>query len=309
MKILVTGGAGFIGSHLVEGLLESGHEVKVLDNLSTGNIENLSECEGKSSFQFIKGDIRDRVDVESAVRGVDVIFHEAAITSVPVSVDNPELTREVNVEGTLKLLQEALDQCVDRFVFASSCAVYGEVDDLPINEESSLDPLSPYAESKLKGEEKCKEFDQKGLETVMLRYFNVYGPRQGEGSYSGVITKFFDRVEKGEAPIIFGSGKQTRDFVYVRDIVRANILAMKKKDISGEVFNVGGGVSVSINELCRTILDITGNSEMDPIYEEARPGDIMHSRADLSKSSEMLDYESEVSIEEGLREVSEEYEF
>lgn len=219
------------------------------------------------------------------------------------------MTRDVNIQGTLNLLEEALNGGVKRFVFASSCAVYGEVDDLPIGEDNLPDPLSPYAESKLVGEEKCREYGLEGLETVILRYFNVYGPRQGESRYSGVITKFFDRLEKGKPPIIFGSGKQTRDFVYVEDIVRANVLALKKEGVSGEAFNVGGGASVSINELCGIILDITGNSDMEPIYEEARAGDILHSRADLTKSSEILGYSPKTSIEEGLKEVLKEYEF
>ncbi len=305
MKVLVTGGAGFIGSHLAERLLDEGYEVNVLDNLSSGDIENLDNCIDRSDFRFIEGDLRNKEDVREALKDVDAVFHEAAITSVPFSVENPELTEEVNVKGTVNLLEECEEHGVEKFVFASTCAVYGDPDYLPLDEEASPDPTSPYAESKLLAEEKI--LDRTGLNPVIFRYFNVYGLRQGGGSYAGVIPKFLDRLAEGKAPIIFGDGEQTRDFVYVGDVVRANIEALESEDVVGEIFNLGSGKSVSINELCDILLEVTGNEDVEPDFESSREGDIKHSSSDISKINEKLDFEPEFSLREGLSKLVEKY--
>lgn len=302
MKILVTGGAGFIGSHLVDKLLEDGHNVKVLDNLHTGDIENVKRHNDSSSFQFLEGDVRNRKVIREAVQGVQAVFHEAAITSVPASVENPDLTREVNLEGTENLLDESLSEGVEKFIFASTCAIYGEAEKLPISENSKTKPDSPYAESKLKAENKVKNIQEKnGLDTVIFRYFNVYGPRQKGGRYAGVINKFLERLTNNQPPIIYGDGEQTRDFIYIKDIVKANMLGLEKKEISGEEFNVGTGKAVTINRLCNILLDLMGKTELEPVYRETRPGDIRHSMADLSKVSKDLGFRPEFSLEEGLR--------
>ncbi|KXA94355.1 hypothetical protein AKJ37_07685 [candidate division MSBL1 archaeon SCGC-AAA259I09] len=310
MKILVTGGAGFIGSHLVDQLLSEGHEVKVLDNLHSGNVDNLKQHREDPSFRFIKGDIRDDSDVRKAVKGVEAVFHEAAITSVPISVENPELTWEVNVDGTLNLIEKSLAEDVERFVFASSCAVYGEAEDLPIGEDSKLKTASPYAESKIAGEEKIlQKQEEQGLNPIIFRYFNVYGPRQGGGRYAGVITKFLKRLDNGEPPIIFGDGEQTRDFVYIKDIVNANLLALEKRQTRERIFNVGFGEEVSINKLCEMLLKLTGKSDLEPVYKEARSGDIRYSRADLTRIRKDLEYNPKIPLKEGLRKLIEKCEF
>lgn len=306
METLVTGGAGFIGSHLVDELLARGHEVKVLDNLHSGSLQNIRNHMENPSLQFLKSDIRNKTEVEKAIRGVDVVFHEAAITSVPTSVKDPQLTEEVNLEGTRNLLKQSLAEGVERFIFASTCAVYGEAENLPIKENSQLKPISPYAESKLAAEKECIKFTkQERLKTVILRYFNAYGPRQGGGKYSGVISKFIERSETGETPIIYGDGKQTRDFVYVKDIVKANLLSLDKREAVGQVFNVGSGKGISIKELLKTILELTERSEIKPVYEDPRANDIRHSEADLSKINKKLGYEPQTSLKEGLKELIE----
>lgn len=303
---MVTGGAGFIGSHLVDGLLLKNHEVAVLDNLYSGNVQKLRKYEKNSSFKFFEGDIRNEEDVEKAVEGTDVVFHEAAITSVPLSMKKPELTEEVNVEGTVNLLEKCEETGVRKLVYASTCAIYGDVENLPVSEDSPPKFNSPYAKSKFIGEKKCREFENEGdLETVILRYFNVYGPGRGGEKQGGVIYRFLKRLDKGKPPVIYGDGNQTRDFVYVEDVVRANILALKNKGISGQAFNIGSGRAISINELLATLLDVTGLNELEPTYEESRSGDIRHSRADLSKATKELDYTPTISLEEGLRKLVE----
>lgn len=279
--------------------------MKVLDNLYSGDYEKLKNYEDNPSFQFIEADVREKNEVENALVEIDAVLHEAAITSVPESVKNPELTREVNIKGTENLLEKSLEKGVERFVFASSCAVYGDPEELPIGEESSVDPESPYAESKLVGEKKCKEYSQQGLETVILRYFNVYGPGQSGGRYAGVISKFLDRLEERKPPIIYGDGNQTRDFVHVSDVVEANLLSLNTEAISGQVFNIGTGKSVSINKLCDTLLELTGNDDINPVYGDERTGDILHSRADIEKARKNLDYSPEIGLKEGLKTIIE----
>ncbi len=298
MKALITGGAGFIGSHLVEKLVGKGWTVRVLDDLSNGRTANLDSTSGK--FEFLEGSITDKSVVEKAVSGIDCIFHEAALVSVAESVTNPEKTREVNVEGTRNILEAALASGVSRVVFASSAAVYGDANP-PIPEDAALNPLSPYGESKAEGEKLMKEFSGKGLETVMLRYFNVYGPRQDPKSpYSGVITRFINKMLAGENPAIYGDGNQTRDFIYVEDVMEANVLAAEKSGISGESFNIGTGLPVTVNQLEGLLSELTDYGG-EPEYAEKREGDIYDSYADVSKAEKILGFKASVPFEEGLR--------
>jgi len=305
-KALVTGGAGFIGSHLVDRLLSEGFEVVVLDNLSNGSLENIAHHMGRRDFHFVRGDIRNRQLVKRLVKDVDVIFHEAAFVSVPRSVEEPALANEVNVAGTLNLLEACLNSDVERFIYASSSAVYGESEVLPKHEGLTPQPISPYAVSKLAAEHYVRVFyEVYGLKTVSLRYFNVYGPRQRYGPYSGVITIFINRLLRGEPPIIFGDGEQTRDFTNIRDVVEANMLALKSPGAVGEVFNVATGVATTINQLARMLQEITGRQELKPIHTKPRPGDIKHSYADIGKARKILGYQPQVPLRDGLAELVE----
>jgi len=302
MKVLVTGGAGFIGSHLVDKLMLDGHEVVVLDDLSSGSLKNIEHHLDERGFRFVKGDIRHSRTVEKALEGVDAVIHEAAIASVPLSIKNPALTNEVNIFGTLNLLEVSLRVKVKRFVYASSCAVYGAASELPIKEDAPLRPLSPYASSKLAAEEHCRAFYKNhGLETVRLRYFNVYGPRQTAGEYAGVMLKFLEHIRRDQPPIIFGDGEQTRDFVYIDDVVETTLLALNRDGIAGEVFNIGTGEGTTINRLCEIFLKLTGKTHLKPIYMDAKPGDIRHSQADITKAMKLLGYRPKVSLERGVR--------
>jgi nucleoside-diphosphate-sugar epimerase len=257
----------------------------------------------EKGFRFLEGDIRQVRTVEKALDGVDAVIHEAAIASVPFSIKNPSLTNEVNIFGTLNLLEASLRAEVKRFVHASSCAVYGAASELPIREDAPLKPLSPYASSKLAAEEHCKSFyEDYGLETVRLRYFNVYGPRQAAGEYAGVMLKFLERIRRDRPPIIFGDGGQTRDFVYIADVVEATLLALYREGIAGEVFNIGTGEATTINRLCEIFLELAGKPHLKPIYEDAKPGDIRHSQADITKATKFLGYRPKFSLERGVRE-------
>jgi len=306
LKVLVTGGAGFIGSHLVDKLMAEGYEVAALDDLSTGKPENIGQHDKDSKFNFVRGDITKKEDVQKSLENVDAVIHEAALTSVLLSIENPELVKKVNVGGTKTLLDESVNAGIKRFVYASSCAVYGEANELPIREDSATKPISPYGESKLAAEAQCKSFyDERGLEAVCLRYFNVYGSRQTFGPYAGVILHFLERLKAGKPPIIHGDGEQTRDFVHVSDVVQGSLLALTRKEAAGQVINIGTGSATSINQLCGAVLKITGRTDLEPVHEEARPGDIRHSRGDLSKAKEILGYRPRVPLEEGLRELIE----
>jgi len=307
-RILVTGGAGFIGSHLVDHLLTNGFEVTVLDNVSTGRMENLSHLQKRKDFHFIKGDIRDSDLVGKAVKDVDVVFHEAALVSVTRSVENPVLTNDVNVTGTLNLLKACLDAGVKRFVHASSSSVYGETKTLPKHENLVPQPISPYAVSKLAAENYVKVFRQVyGLETVCLRYFNVYGPRQAYGSYSGVITIFINRLMKNQPPVIYGDGEQIRDFTNVQDVVEANMLAMNNEKAAGEVFNIATGEATTINHLAKLLLQIMEKTNLKPVYQGPRPGDIRRSYADVSRARKILGYEPKIALRKGLEKLVEWY--
>ena len=303
MKVLVTGGAGFIGSHVVDKLVLDGHEVVVLDDLSSGSMKNIEHHLDESGFRFVEGDIRQSRTVEKALEGVDAVIHEAAIVSVPLSMENPALTNEVNIFGTLNLLEASLRAKVKRFIYVSSCAVYGDASKLPINEDAPTRPLSPYASSKLAAEEHCRAFHENyGLETVRLRYFNVYGPRQSTNEYAGVMVKFLERIRMDQPPVIFGDGEQTRDFVYVSDVVEATLLALNREGAAGKVFNIGTGEVTTINKLCKIFLELTGKTHLKPIYIDPKQGDIRHSRADITKAMKLLGYRPKVSIERGVRE-------
>jgi UDP-glucose 4-epimerase len=301
MKIVVTGGAGFIGSNLAEELLKK-HEVIVIDNLSTGRIENLNRIIDK--INFIKGSITDLDLLKEAFLGTDTVFHEAAIPSVQRSVDNPIASNEANVEGTLKVLVAARDCNVRKVVYASSSSAYGDTPILPKKEDMKPEPLSPYAISKLAGEYYCRVFSEVyGLKTACLRYFNVYGPRQNpESQYAAVIPRFITRVLANEPPVIYGDGEHTRDFTFVKDVVKANILAMNSQ--AEGVFNIACGKRVSLNELAGKIMEITG-IRLDTIYDEPRQGDVRDSLADITQARREMGYEPGYDLDLGLKETIE----
>lgn len=302
-RVLVTGGAGFIGSHLVDRLLKNGLDVKVIDDLSSGRLDNIQSHVGKSNFCFIKGDVRKRGTVKEALKDVEVVFHAAAFVSVIQSINNPFITNEVNICGTLNLLEESLRSNVKRFILSSSAAVYGQQDKLPVKEDAPLHPDSPYAISKLAAELYAETYCRNyGLETVCLRYFNVYGPRQANGPYAAVITSFMDALARKIPPTIYGDGEQTRDFINVRDVVDANMLAMGKK-CAGEILNVATGSALAINDLLKKLQIIIGGDEIVPIHEAPRAFEIRHSTADIRKAREVLGFKPKVSIEEGLGEL------
>lgn len=298
-KFLVTGGAGFIGSNLCEKLLESGHSVRVLDNLATGKEENLRGF--IDSVEFIRGDIRQPAALEKAAAGMDYIIHLAALGSVPRSVEDPATTHEVNATGTLNVLNAARAAGVKRIVCASSSSVYGDTPVLPKQEDMTPTPLSPYAVSKLTGEHYCKVFHRVyGLETVALRYFNVYGKKQDPNSqYAAVIPRFASALLKGERPTIYGDGEQTRDFTFVDDCNQVNIKACFAGGCQGMHFNVGCGGRVSVNELFRKIRDRIGSS-IEPQYAQARKGDVRDSLASIDKARSIIGYEPAYNIDSGL---------
>jgi UDP-glucose 4-epimerase len=295
-KYVITGGAGFIGSNLAAAL-SGENEVVVIDDLSTGKAANLTGLE----LQLVQGSVTDSELLRKSFAGADCVFHQAAIASVKKSVEDPLRTNLVGIEGSLKVLLAARDAGVSRVVLASSAAVYGSSPELPKWEDMKPEPESPYAVSKLAAEQYAQVFQELyGLETVSLRYFNVFGPRQDPSSeYSGVISRFISALLGGSQPVIYGDGEQTRDFVYVGDVVRANILADSKSSISG-IFNIARGEKISLNALAGMIGEILGR-EVRPRYEEARPADIRHSLADVSKARS-IGYSADYSLEYGLRE-------
>jgi len=297
----VTGGAGFIGSHLVDRLIKEGFEVSVLDNLSTGRMENLMRHLESGGVRLVNADILDRRAVKQALTDVEAVFHLAAITSVPYSIKHPDATRKANVEGTRILLDACLGGNVERFIYVSSCAVYGEPEYLPIDERHPARPVSPYAESKLEAERLCREFQKAyGLKTTIVRPFNVYGPRMKSGMYGGVIARFIERLRLNKPPIIYGDGTQTRDFVHVWDVVNALMLTLNSQKAIGEIFNVASGVATSIDELAKLVMELSGIDGLKPLYRPARNGDIKHSYADVSKAKAKLGYEPKISLKEGI---------
>lgn len=302
MKCLVTGGAGFIGSHLTEELLHRGHEVRVLDNLLTGYTKNLAHFKDNPMFEFIEGSVTDADVVDDATQNIDVIFHHAARVSVPESLEKPAQYHETNATGTLVLLEAARRNHVKKFINVSSSAVYGDTETFPISEKNPIQPHSTYAITKYLQEHYCKMYSKHfGLQTASFRYFNVYGPRQDpKSAYAAAIPKFFLKIQEGNAPVIFGDGKQTRDFVYVKDVVSANIKAMEKDGLAGEVFNISGGQRINIHELATKILKMTGTSG-EPEFSAKRPGDIVHSYADISYAKSELGWIPEWNLDEGLK--------
>lgn len=301
-RVLVTGGAGFIGSNLAEELIRRGARVSIIDNLTTGFRENLDDIKG--DFEFIEGDINDDAALSKAIEGAEIIFHEAALPSVPRSVEDPAETHRVCVDGTFNLLNKARNVGVKRFIYAASSSAYGDQPVLPKVETMLPDPLSPYAAAKLTGEYYCRVFNNVyGLETISLRYFNVFGPRQNPASmYSGVISRFIDALLSNTTPIIFGDGEQSRDFTYISNVVNANIKAAQTNSGFGETINVANGERITLNELLAILKTITEKPHAVAEYQCARGGDVRHSQADNRRAVECLDYSVLVGLEEGLRE-------
>ena len=299
-RYLVTGGAGFIGSHIVDALLRRGARVRVVDDLSTGSEANIAHF--RDRIEFIQGDLADPPICREAVSGVDYILHQAAIPSVPRSIDDPEGTNRANVTATLNLIATASQAKVKRLVFASTCAIYGDAQPVPVAETAGEPPLSPYALSKLMGEQylaMCRRIY--GLSFVSLRYFNVFGPRQDPGSpYSGVISRFLTAVLSSCRPTLFGTGEQTRDFVFVENVVHANLLACHAEGVAGQVINVGSGKSQSLLAVLQTLAELTG-VQIVPEHQPPRTGDIRHSLASIDRAKSLLGYEIQVNFEEGLR--------
>jgi nucleoside-diphosphate-sugar epimerase len=299
VKVLVTGGAGFIGSNLVEALVDRGDDVRILDNFSTGSRTNLEGLEA----EILEGELRSYERVHAAVRGVDVVFHLGALGSVPRSVQDPLTSSAVNVEGTLNVLLAARDENVRRVVFASSSSIYGSAGELPRTEEMAPDPISPYGVAKLAAERYCVSFSRvyDQFETVVLRYFNVFGPRQSPRSqYAAVVPLFITRIASGEPIVVYGDGEQSRDFTYVANVVDATLRAADAPGASGRIFNIAAGRPASVNDLAAAIGEILGK----PVRREEappRPGDVRDSWADVSAAGSGLGYETQVSLEDGLR--------
>ncbi|MBN2156062.1 MAG: SDR family oxidoreductase [Candidatus Lokiarchaeota archaeon] len=302
-NVLVTGAAGFIGSHLADRLLAEGARVTGIDNLSEGSLENLKKSLQETNFKFHKGDIRDREFLHTIVDKIDIIFHLAAFTSVRRSISNPLECNEINVTGTLNLLELARKYDVNKFIYSSSAAVYGNTPQLPIDEDVQPKPLSPYGISKLTAEQYVLIYNELyDIETTALRYFNVYGPRQKLSEYSGVITIFLERLKNHQDLVIYGDGNQTRDFIYITDVVNANLKATKTKS-QGNIFNIATGDRISIRELAEIIVKQSGKSNTKIIHDPPKLGDIIHSYANIEKSRQKLDFSAQISINEGLRKV------
>ena len=295
---LVTGGAGFIGSHLAEELLRRGHTVRVVDSLITGKRQNLEVLKG---VEFLEGDLADMDVAQRAVKGMEYVLHQAAIPSVPRSVKDPITSNRANIDASLNILVAARDGGVKRLVYAGSSSAYGDTPTLPKREDMPTAPLSPYALQKLVAEQYGQMFTTLyGFETVTIRYFNVFGPRQDPGSpYSGVISLFATSLLEGRQPVIYGDGEQTRDFTYIANVVDGVLRAVEAPQAAGEVINVATGGRTSLNELLRTMQAIVGSS-VKPIYKDGRAGDVRDSQADISKARELLGYVPKVSLEEGL---------
>ncbi len=303
MHFIVTGGAGFIGSNLVEGLVELG-DVTIIDDLSSGNLDNLEHLLKRDAVGLERLSVTDLEGMKPHFEDVDCVFHLAAVSNISSSVADPLRTNEVNVKGTLNVLLAARDSGVRKVVFTSSASVYGDTEEVPTTENALPDPLSPYAVTKLAGEHYCKVFSELyGLETTSLRPFNVYGPRQDPNSqYAGVIPLFIRSLLEGEVPMIDGDGEQTRDFVYIKDVVRAFIQAMDHR--AKGAYNIAGGKGISINELYREVSSIIG-VDVEPLHGEPRPGDVRHSTADITRAKRYLGYEPEYDIRRGLEETIE----
>ncbi|WP_371803607.1 NAD-dependent epimerase/dehydratase family protein [Candidatus Lokiarchaeum ossiferum] len=302
-RILVTGAAGFIGSNLVDSLLSQGAIVTGLDNMFNGRMENLEMAQRNKNFTFTKGDVRDYDHLLYLMKDIDIVYHEAAFTSVPQSILMPKLCNDVNISGTLNILNAARLRDVEKIVFASSSAVYGDTPTLPKHEKMRLDPISPYGVAKQAAEAYLVSYNRVyGLNTTALRYFNVFGPRQKDSTYSGVIAIFISRVFEGKNPIIFGDGKQSRDFTYVKDVVRANVLTGLSKNTAGKVLNIAAGKPIDLNTLTQTIIDESGRKGLSIEHGPVRKGDIVHSFGDISLAKELLNYSAEYDAISGFQE-------
>lgn len=298
---LVTGGAGFVGSHIASGLAKSGARVRIIDDLSTGYRENIDEIGG--DVDFIQGSLADESVLRRAIEGVELVFHEAAIPSVPRSVENPRQTHIASVDSTFSLLLAARDSNVKRLVYAASSSAYGDQPTLPKVETMLPDPLSPYAVAKLVGEYYCQVFTRVyGLETVSLRYFNVFGPRQDPSSqYSGVISRFISALLSGQRPVIYGDGEQSRDFTYIDNVVDANLKAAETTKGVGQIINIANGERVTLNQLLAQLKQLTGMTDAQADYQDYRKGDVRDSLADISRAREFLGYASLVDLQTGLK--------
>lgn len=300
-KILITGSAGFVGSHLIVKLLKKDYSIVGFDNLSSGKIQNVRRFEGQGDFEFKKGDVRDRLAISQAMYGVEAVVHLAALIDVAKSVADPSETHEVNVNGTLNVLQEAVRQDVRRLVFMSSAAAYGDCKMLPAKEDSELKPLSPYGASKVSGEVYCQAFSRcYNISAIVLRPFNIYGPGNERNPYSGVITKFLHSASSNKTATIFGDGEQTRDFIDVADVADAMVLALENGNLKGEVFNICSGEPVSINRLVNLLSRITGRN-LKVRHDPSRKGDIKHSYGDPRKAELVLGFKPRIDLEKGLR--------
>ncbi|MCX5632781.1 MAG: SDR family oxidoreductase [Phycisphaerae bacterium] len=305
---LITGGAGFIGSNMVRFLLEKGQKVRVLDNFETGKRENLAEVAGGSTgsplnrIELIEGDIRDMDAVRQAVAGADVIYHLAALGSVPRSIKDPLTSHDVNINGIVNMLIAARDAKARRFIFSSSSSVYGQSKVLPQHEGLLLQPISPYGATKAAGEIYCKVFyESYGLQTISLRYYNVFGPRQDPTSqYAAAIPLFVSALLRDKSPTIFDDGEQSRGFTYIENVMQANWLAANAKETHGEAINISTRNAVTVNTVVNTIRKLMGKENIRPIYAPPRPGDIKHSLADVKRAKELIGYEPFVSFEEGI---------
>lgn len=307
-RILVTGGAGFIGSHLVKRLLNEGYCVTVLDNYSSGRKERIKDFFGNKKFNSIHGDVRNANDVNKSLKNIDIVFHLAAVVDVSLSIKKPELVNDVNLNGTLNLLEGSFKNKLNRFIYISTCAVYGEANQLPINEEFPTNPISPYGVSKLSAEHYCRIYRQiYGISTTSLRLFNVYGSGQKNGDYNNVMSNFIQKVIEGKSPIIYGDGKQTRDFIHVNDVVEACLLSMKCQLPKYETINIGTGKSTSIEELAKIIIRTfyQGNEYdlLNPIYEEPKKGDVKNSYANISKAQKLLNFYPKIKLKYGIKEL------
>lgn len=299
--MLVTGGAGFVGSHLIDKLAANGSEITVLDSFTTGRLENIKHHLDTGRCNLVKGDVTDKSLVERVLKDVDVVVHLAALISVEESLKHPFEVFDVNVAGTLNLLERAVNGGVKRFVYASSTAVYGEENPLPLKEDYPPKPISPYAASKASAESYCNAFHSSyGLETVILRFFNIYGPRQEKNPYSGVITKFVRNCLENKPLTIYGDGGQTRDFIYVADVVEATTLAIEDRNAIGETFNVCTGKPVEINELALTVKDLLGKKKLNVVHSPLRKGDIRSNYGNPSKARRLLGFRANVDLREGI---------
>jgi len=299
MNCLVTGGAGFIGSHLVRALVDRGDSVRVIDDFSSGKRDNLTEV--MSDIELVEGDIRDAAVTMDAMRGVETVFHLAAVPSVPRSVQEPMLTHQVNVDGAFNVLLAARDAGVSRFVFSSSSSIYGDTETLPKIEDMTPRPKSPYALQKLIGEQYCRIFSETyGMSSICLRYFNIFGPRQNpESEYAAVIPRFITSMINDRPPTIYGDGTQTRDFTYVSNAVSANLLAADRDSFTGDVVNISTGIQLDLNSLAKKVGEIVKRA-YDPIYEESRPGDVKHSMGAINKAEDLLGYRVITPLDQGL---------